>query len=268
MRTRPAASFVDLTIIHSLANLSTSDASFMIAFGLAEATMVDHFVARHEELSRIHKVLGEGAGRRTAVVHGLGGMGKTQLAAAYAMRHQESFSAVFWLNARDETTLKRGFMNAAERILREHPPVDYIRDALQSGNPDEVTHTVRRWLDSPQNDRWLMIFDNYDNPLLAEESADEGNEDLDQGTDADEDTNASSKGLDIRSFLPNTHHGAILITTRSARVRIGCLIPLGKLGRIEDSLDILSHASHREGLHESTHPTQTKIEAYETKHGA
>jgi len=44
-----------------------------IAFSLSEVTEVERFVARKEELAQIHEVLGQGSGRRTAVVHGLGG---------------------------------------------------------------------------------------------------------------------------------------------------------------------------------------------------
>jgi hypothetical protein len=47
-------------------------------------------------LAAIHKVLGESAGNRVAVVHNMGGMGKTQLATAYAKRRQKDFLAVAW----------------------------------------------------------------------------------------------------------------------------------------------------------------------------
>jgi len=193
-------------------------------------------------------VLGEGAGKRLAVVHGLGGMGKTQLAAAYAKRHREDYSAVFWLNTRDETSLKQGFARVADRILREHPSVVYVRNAVESRDLSEAVQAVKRWLDHSKNDRWLVIYDNYDNPRLGRG----GNGGLHQGQDgrieSDGDANAD-KGYDIRPFLPDAHHGAILITTRSSRVTIGHRIPLGKLKDLEDSLEILAHSSNRHDLH-------------------
>jgi ATP/maltotriose-dependent transcriptional regulator MalT len=67
---------------------------------VAEASHVDHFVGRSEELDAIHQELQHDGTRKTAVVHGLGGMGKTQLALAYAQRHRDEYSAVFWVNTR------------------------------------------------------------------------------------------------------------------------------------------------------------------------
>ncbi|RYP36282.1 hypothetical protein DL767_003435 [Monosporascus sp. MG133] len=133
---------------------------------VSEVSEVDHFMARGEELAKIHKLLGEGTGRRTAVVHGLGGMGKTQLTAAYAKRHRNDYSALFWLNARDETSLKQSFARVAERILGEHPSVVYAKNAMESRDLDEAVGAVKRWLDQPKNDGWLMIYDNYDNPTV------------------------------------------------------------------------------------------------------
>lgn len=194
-------------------------------------------------------MLGEGAGRRVAVVHGLGGMGKTQLAAAYAKRHREDYSSVFWLNARDETLLRQGFARAANRILRQHPSVVYIRNAVESRDPDEAVQAVKRWLDNSKNDRWLVIYDNYDNPSLGRDENGEPNEGRDRDMDDDGDATVI-KSYDIRSFLPDVHHGAILITTRSSRVTIGHCIPLGKLKDLEDSLKILAHSSNRHDLNQ------------------
>ncbi|KAL3426621.1 NB-ARC and TPR domain protein [Phlyctema vagabunda] len=41
--------------------------------------------------------------QRRFVLHGLGGIGKTQLAVNFASQHQRRFSAVFWLNGGNET---------------------------------------------------------------------------------------------------------------------------------------------------------------------
>jgi hypothetical protein len=34
-------------------------------------------------------------------------------------------------------------------------------------NFDEVIDAVKEWLSLPKNTRWLMIYNNYDNPKLA-----------------------------------------------------------------------------------------------------
>jgi len=40
-------------------------------------------------------------GRRVAVLHGLGGIGKKQLMIEYAKRHRTEYSAIFWVNSKD-----------------------------------------------------------------------------------------------------------------------------------------------------------------------
>lgn len=226
------------------ANLVEPCQTFTTGFSLSEVTLVDHFVAREEELTEIHKELAHKQGRRTIIVHGLGGVGKTQLAAAYAKRQRDKYSAIFWMNAKDEISLKQGYMRVAERISREHMSEAYIKNAVESCNLDKAVQAVKRWLDIPKNNQWLVIYDNYDNPKLAGNR----NSGLEENK-ADEDTNTTSKDYDIRSFLPDAYHGAILITTRSSRVKIGHRISLGKLKRLEDSLEILAHTSNRQNLY-------------------
>jgi hypothetical protein len=193
-----------------------------------EVSRVDHFVGRSEELDAIHKELEHDGCRKTAVVHGLGGMGKTQLALAYAQRHKEEYSAVFWVNSKDVDTLKQGYAAAARRIYREHPSLVHLKAVVEGSDLDEAVEVVKRWLGSAGNDRWLVIYDNYDTPKLP------GHKEL--GT------------FDIRPFLPEADQGAILITTRSSQLQLGCPVAVKKLRDIEHSLKILSQTSRRDGL--------------------
>ena len=94
---------------------------FSVAFSLSDVSEIEHFVAREEELAEMHKTLSGDGSRRTIVLHGLGGIGKTQLTVAYAKRYKDNYSAVFWLNIKDEDSLKQSFAKVAKQILREHP---------------------------------------------------------------------------------------------------------------------------------------------------
>ncbi len=234
------------------ARSNASDVVFTVDFSLTEVMGVDHFVAREEELARLHEVLGGNSpNRRTAVLQGLGGMGKTQSAIAYATRHRDDFSAIFWLNAIDEASLKQGFLRVAERILRQYPSADDLKSAVERNDLNEGLQTVKKWLDNTKNDRWLLIYDNYDNPLLGNEGA--TREESAATTPGDGADNAS-QAYDIRRFLPDAFHGAILITTRSFQVQLGHRISLKKLDNPQDGLEILSSMSNRQGLDKGNMP--------------
>jgi DNA replication protein DnaC len=50
----------------------------------------------------MHRRLKSDGSRRTVVLYGLSGIGKTKLSIAYAKRHKHNYSAIFWLNIKDE----------------------------------------------------------------------------------------------------------------------------------------------------------------------
>ena len=54
--------------------------------------------------------------QQVVVLHGLGGIGKTQLAAEFARRHQAAFTSVFWLDGNSEDSLKQSITDCAGRI--------------------------------------------------------------------------------------------------------------------------------------------------------
>ena len=166
-------------------------------------------------------------------------MSKTQLALEYAQRHRDEYSAVFWVNSKSEDTLRQGYAAAARRIFREHPSLVHLKAVAEGNNLDEAVEAVKRWLSSAGNDRWLVIFDNHDTPKLP--------------------GHAEPGTFDIRPFLPEADHGAILVTTRSSQLQLGRAVAVRKLQNIEHSLEILSQTSRRDGLsagrqHLSTSP--------------
>jgi hypothetical protein len=191
------------------------------------------------------------AGRRTATLHGLGGIGKTQLATTYIRRHRTDYSAAIWLNARDETAIKQSFVRTAERIMRQNPSLTYLSTAMASRDPSKIVEAVQWWLDDPINDRWLLIYDNYDDPLFSS-NATGGSLVRSERNDPSEaqglEEGANSKAFDIQPYLPKVDHGAIIVTTRSSVVNLGQRIKLSKLQDISDSLEILAVTSCRENL--------------------
>jgi hypothetical protein len=186
---------------------------------------IKRFVARDEELLKIHNSLRGHGSRRITVLHGLGGIGKTQLALAYAERYKEDYSSIFWLNIKDGDSLRQSFAMIAKQILREHPSAKVSSMADAEGDFDKTVDAIKAWLSLPNNTRWLMIYDNYDNPCLPD--------------------GADRADRDIRRFLPESYQGSVLITARSPRIGIGYPIRIGKLAEVRDGLEILSNTSRR-----------------------
>jgi ATP/maltotriose-dependent transcriptional regulator MalT len=183
-------------------------------------------VAREKELAEIHKALSSDGHRRIAVLHGLGGIGKTQLSIEYAKRHRNSHSAIFWLNIKDKDSLKQSFAKVARQILQEHPSASPLSGKDLKDNLDEAVDGVKRWLSLASNTRWLLVYDNYDNPKLP--------------------GSIDPTALDIRKYLPESYQGSVIITTRSSQVTIGNRIHVKKLENLSDCLQILANSSRRE----------------------
>lgn len=153
------------------------------------------------------------------------------------------------MNTRDETALKQSFSRVAKWILRYHSSIAYIKGALQSRDLDKIVRAVKQWLDKPINNRWLLVYNNYDNPLLVNHK--------EKGlshTSYIEPSLYSDKGghlaraFDLYTFLPETDHVTIIVTTRSSIVKLGPTIHLSKLIDINDSLKILASVSSQGSL--------------------
>lgn len=147
----------------------------------------------------------------------MGGLGKTQLAIQFAREHKDHFTAIFWLAGKSRETLLQSISSASFRL-----PDDAINHA--SPNEEDVERNAKRmlrWLSSPGNTRWLLIFDNIDQ--------------YSPGT---------NDGYDIKEFFPTADHGSILITSRLQSIsELGHPFPLQVPG-FEDSILLLWQSRH------------------------
>ncbi|KAK7177848.1 NB-ARC and TPR domain protein [Paraphaeosphaeria sporulosa] len=217
--------------IHKL-NKGIDFEQYAVRISLASFPEAAQFVAREKELSEIHELLhGHSRSSRSSVVlHGLGGIGKTQLAIEYIIRYEEKHTAIFWLNANDEDSLRLSFRDIAQQILTHHPSTGVLCNVDLEGNLDGAVSAVKAWLNLHDNTRWLMIYDNYDNPRTADYT--------DRST------------VDLRRYLPESDQGSVIITTRSANVAQGRRLHVQKLTGLEDGLKILSNMSRRVDLND------------------
>lgn len=111
-----------------------------------------HFTGREALISRIREGL---LGGRQAVVqalHGLGGIGKTQIALEYAHRFASQYDTVWWIDAAQADQILVRYTELAARLGIAKP---------EAG----AEHNARKLLEHLHTqDRWLIILDNADDP--------------------------------------------------------------------------------------------------------
>lgn len=110
------------------------------------------FVGREDLLAKVRDALLSGDNAVVQALHGMGGIGKTQLAIEYAHRFAGSYDVVWWINA-EQTSL------IGEQLVS-------LGEALSCAAPGTPVETVRRAVASVLYDRtrWLLIFDNVEHP--------------------------------------------------------------------------------------------------------
>jgi len=108
-----------------------------------------NFTGREEILSGLREGFGASAKQ---IIHGLGGVGKSQIAAEFCYRNAASYGVVWWLRAEEESSLIADFTALAKAL--ELPESEAQEQEI-------VIHAVRQWLD--RHGDWLLIFDNARN---------------------------------------------------------------------------------------------------------
>lgn len=142
---------------------------FSIPFSLSGVPEIERFVGRKEELSKIKEAFeGDGSQRKIVLLHGLGGIGKTQLTVTFVKEHRDTYSAIFWLNGKDVDTLRQSFAGIVKRLHDEYPSSALLRTTTKEKNLDRVIAVIKQWLSLRGNTRWMLIFDNIDNSKLPD----------------------------------------------------------------------------------------------------
>lgn len=204
-----------------------------------------NFTGRGQELAKIHEVFQDASSDRIVILYGLGGIGKTQIAAQYAYSYQKHYTSVWWADASTTTTLSNDFVNIAQKLVKNHAQSqsksgqtpDYCQIAVALGLPltvvgqsgqltcsesgkdiNIIISAVQSWLVAEGNQQWLLIIDNYD--------------DL--------------ESVAIKNFLPTNASGSVLITSRAPDSRcLGIGIEVAEVGEV-DAMEILRKSAHRE----------------------
>ncbi|KAL4739322.1 hypothetical protein BDV11DRAFT_215259 [Aspergillus similis] len=181
---------------------------FHIPLDLSAVPVIEEFIGREEELNRLWDYLQPASSqtRKVAVLHGLGGIGKTQLAVQFARKHKNEFTAIFWLNSKDQSALVL-FLSSCLSQIQGQPLED------QAVNKEEAVQRANQ----------LIIFNNIDqySPLQGHGHC----------------------RYNVYEFFPKADHGSIMITSRlQGLTELGKSFPVQKLMH-KDATQLLLQSS-------------------------
>ncbi|NUP24835.1 MAG: AAA family ATPase, partial [Streptomyces sp.] len=111
------------------------------------------FVGRERELRLLDEAFEQTGGVVVHAVHGLGGIGKSTLAAHWAGRRVVDFNPVWWITAECRPDLDAGLAELARAL---HPTL------VGTLAEEALREATLQWLSA--HDGWLLILDNVSNP--------------------------------------------------------------------------------------------------------
>jgi tetratricopeptide (TPR) repeat protein len=166
---------------------------------------VAYFVTRTEVQKELNAWLQQQPPSYMFILQGMGGTGKTQLAFRCCQKAKEmGFMAALWINAASPSTVIQSYRSILHLISPGDETANNDSDAILLAR-----NKIERWIG-----RWLIVFDNYDNPRAF-------------------------TSRPIREFIPLSETGHILFTSRHEdSSRLGRCISLS--GMTEDeSVELL-----------------------------
>ena len=139
----------------------------------AAATAVEHrvwtiparvrgFTGRAELLAELEETLQSGEPIVVQAVTGMGGIGKTTAAIEYAHRHRDEFDIAWWVPAEDPALIPQRLAELALALA-----LSAATDAAGVGVARLLGELARR-------DRWLLVFDNAEDPRALSRFLPEG----------------------------------------------------------------------------------------------
>jgi hypothetical protein len=117
-----------------------------------------NFTGRVDLLAQLGERLGAGTTAvLPATLHGMGGIGKTQMATEYIYRHLQDYDIVWWIQATRPTQINASLTELARRLGlpgadEAITAVPAVKEALRLGRPYR---------------RWLLVFDSAEEPEMV-----------------------------------------------------------------------------------------------------
>jgi len=145
----------------------------------------DYFVARNSLLESLRSfLLAERASspntalapkQSLAILHGVGGIGKTEIAKEFAIRHQAEFDSIFWIRSDSQASIARSLHDAAIAL--------HLINGRKDWSHQQSTAACLKWFEQ-STEKWLLIFDNVEDPEV------------------------------VKAYIPISKSGSIILTTR------------------------------------------------------
>ncbi|MFJ9093875.1 FxSxx-COOH system tetratricopeptide repeat protein [Streptomyces globisporus] len=110
------------------------------------------FAGRETVIVRLRESLLSGQQAVVQALHGMGGIGKTQIALEYAHRFSGQYDLVWWIDAEQSDQIPVHYTELADRLGIAKP------DAGSDPNARAVLHHLRT------RQRWLIVLDNAEDP--------------------------------------------------------------------------------------------------------
>ncbi|MDV5145377.1 FxSxx-COOH system tetratricopeptide repeat protein [Streptomyces sp. SBC-4] len=114
-----------------------------------------NFVGREDLLAQVREQLltGDTSAVLPHTLHGMGGVGKSQIAIEYVYRYASDYDVVWWIPSEQPTMILTALTELAQRMglnagSEANRAVPAVREALRRGDPYS---------------RWLLVFDNAEN---------------------------------------------------------------------------------------------------------
>ncbi|MEU8819146.1 FxSxx-COOH system tetratricopeptide repeat protein [Actinoplanes sp. NPDC048796] len=109
------------------------------------------FVGREDALAALDEVMAGGRGVITQAVHGLGGVGKSEMALQYAHRHRDRYQVRWWISCDNPDTITTSLADLTTRLNA---------DLMVTATPLEAATWAIGWLQNQSG--WLLILDNVE----------------------------------------------------------------------------------------------------------
>ena len=116
-----------------------------------------HFTGRVSELELMRDNLNSQQPPHAQVIVGMGGIGKTELAAEYIHHNRDKYEIIWWIRAEHHDRVRDALVKLAQRLG--------LREAATESGRDRAIAAVLDTLQSVAWSSWLLVYDNAVNPL-------------------------------------------------------------------------------------------------------